>query len=358
MRKAAHWRARWRRSILTSRAFAAHKGKQMREPSFWWRRRGVEAALLSPAAAAYGALAAQRLRQPGRKIGIPVICVGNLTVGGTGKTPAALAVARLLVAAGQRPFFLSRGYGGRLAGPLRIDPLSHRATDVGDEPLLLARLAPTIVSRDRVAGAEMARTMGASIIVMDDGFQNPSLVKDLAILVLDGRGIGNGQVIPAGPLRAPLKAQLARAQAVLMVGPPSPASAAVVIAAGAQGLPVFHGRLQPDAKAVAALSGRRVLAFAGIGDPGKFFATLTEAGVHVAARHGFPDHHRFSRAEAEALLARAASEALLPVTTEKDMARMAGDADVAALARAAQVLPVTLAIDEEDAVGRLLTMVT
>ena len=330
----------------------------MREPSFWWRPPGVEAALLAPIAAAYGEIAAQRLRQPGRKIEVAVVCVGNLTVGGVGKTPAALAVARLLIAAGQRPFFLSRGYGGRLAGPLRIDPVLHRAIDVGDEPLLLARVAPTIVARDRVAGAEMARTMGAGIIVMDDGFQNPSLVKDLAILVLDGRGIGNGRVIPAGPLRAPLQAQLDRAHAVLMVGASSAASAPALAAAGARGLPIFHGRLEPNANAIAALAGRRVLAFAGIGDPGKFFATLAEAGIEAVIRQGFPDHHRYSRAEAEALLARAASEGLLPVTTEKDMARMIGDADVAALAKAAQALAVTLAIDEEDALRKLLATVT
>jgi tetraacyldisaccharide 4'-kinase len=329
----------------------------MREPAFWWRPPGVEAALLSPFAAAYGAVSAQRLRQPGRKIGVPVVCIGNLTMGGAGKTPTALAVARLLVAAGQRPFFLSRGYGGRLAGPLRVDPLSHRAADVGDEPLLLARLAPTIVARDRVAGAEMARTMGATTIVMDDGFQNPSLVKDVAILVLDGRGIGNGRVIPAGPLRAPLQVQLDRAHAVLMIGEASAASSPVVAAASARSLPVFHGRLQPDTATVAALAGQRVLAFAGIGNPGKFFATLSAAGISVAVRQEFPDHHRYTRAEADALLARAASEGLLPVTTEKDLARMAGDTNATALAETARALPVTLVIEEEEAVRRLLATV-
>ncbi len=137
---------------------------------------------------------------------MPVICLGNLTIGGAGKTPAALAVAHLLLAAHERPFFLSRGYGGRLAGPVRVDPSFHHAADVGDEPLMLARLAPTIVARDRVAGAHVARSAGASVIVMDDGFQNPSLIKDLAILLVDGRrGIGNGRIIPAGPLRAPLR---------------------------------------------------------------------------------------------------------------------------------------------------------
>jgi tetraacyldisaccharide 4'-kinase len=327
----------------------------MREPSFWWRPPGIEAALLAPVAAAYGALAAWRLRQSGRAVGIPVVCVGNLTVGGAGKTPTALAVARILLAAGQQPFFLSRGYGGHNPGPLRVDPLRHVAAEVGDEPLLLARVAPTVVARDRVAGAEMARAGGASVVVMDDGLQNPSLVKDLAVLVLDGRrGIGNGYVTPAGPLRAPLAAQFARAHALLVVGATSAASAPVVAAAGTHGLALFHGRLEPDAATVAALRGKRVFAFAGIGDPEKFFGTLGEAGIETVVRQGFPDHHRYSRAEAEALLARAARDDLTLVTTEKDLARMAGDADVAKLVKAARSLPVTLRIEDADAFRKLL----
>jgi tetraacyldisaccharide 4'-kinase len=330
----------------------------MREPSFWWRAPGIEAALLAPFAATYGAVAAQRLRRSGRKIGIPVICIGNLTVGGAGKTPTALAFAQILIAAGQHPFFLSRGYGGRLSGPLRVEPLRHCADDVGDEPLLLARTAPTIIARDRAAGAEAAQAAGSSVIIMDDGFQNPSLAKDFSVLVVDGRrGIGNGRVIPAGPLRAPLQAQLGRAHAVLVIGVASPLSSSVIAAATARGIPIFHGWLEPDRNAIAALGGKRVLAFAGIGDPDKFFTTLTEAGIDVAARSGFPDHHRYSRAEAEALLAQAASEDLLPVTTEKDLARMVGVDDLAALAKATRPLPVTLRIDEEDALQKLLLAV-
>jgi tetraacyldisaccharide 4'-kinase len=330
----------------------------MREPSFWWRAAGIEAALLAPFAAAYGAVAAQRLRRSGHQIGIPVICVGNLTVGGAGKTPTALAFAQYLLAAGQRPFFLSRGYGGRLSGPLRVEPLRHCADDVGDEPLLLARTAPTIIARDRVAGAEAAQAAGASVIVMDDGFQNPSLAKDFSVLVLDGRrGIGNGRVIPAGPLRAPLRAQLDRTHAMLVIGAASNLSSPVIAAATARGIPIFHGSLEPDRNAVAALGGQRVLAFAGIGDPDKFFTTLIEAGIEVAARRSFPDHHRYSRAEAETLLAQAAGEDLLPVTTEKDLARMAGVDDLAALAKAARPLPVTLRIDEEHALRKLLLAV-
>src|SRR5262245_12302991 len=200
----------------------------MRAPSFWWRDAGPAAALLTPLAAAYGAVAAWRMRQPGRDPGIPVVCVGNLTVGGAGKTPTALALGRLLQDAGERPVFLTRGYGGRLAGPVRVDPARHAARDVGDEPLLLARLADTIVARDRIAGAERARQDGATVVVMDDGFQNPSLAKHLALVVVDGaRAIGNAGVFPAGPLRAPLAAQFARAHALIVVGEPGGAAAVV-----------------------------------------------------------------------------------------------------------------------------------
>ena len=189
----------------------------MREPSFWWGEASLASALLAPLAAIYGAVAQARLGARGRRAGAPVVCIGNLTVGGAGKTPTALAVAAILAAASERPVFLSRGYGGTLAGPVRVDPARHGGHDVGDEPLLLARAAPTIVARDRVKGAAIAA--GASVIVMDDGFHNPSLVKDFSLLVVDARrGIGNGRVIPAGPLRAPLDAQLARAHALVVVG--------------------------------------------------------------------------------------------------------------------------------------------
>jgi tetraacyldisaccharide 4'-kinase len=320
----------------------------MREPAFWWRSPGLAAALLTPLSAGYGAIAAARsFRRTGRKAEMPVLCIGNLTLGGTGKTPCALAVARLLIGAGARPFFLTRGYGGAHPGPVRVDAARHRAVDVGDEALLLARLAPTIVARDRVAGASLA--VGANVIVMDDGFQNPSLVKDRSIVVVDGRrGIGNGRVFPAGPLRAPLAVQLEHAHALLVVGAPSAACGAIA-AARVSGIPLFQGRLVPGQAAVAALAGRRVLAFAGIGDPEKFFATLAAAGIDAPVRESFPDHHRYARAEAAALLARADREGLDLVTTEKDLVRLSGDSDMAELAARAQALPVTLVLDEETA---------
>jgi tetraacyldisaccharide 4'-kinase len=240
----------------------------MREPPFWWRAAGIEASLLAPAAAIYSAVAARRLKRDGYRAGVPVLCIGNPTVGGAGKTPTALLVASMLAAAGERPVFLSRGYGGCQHGPQLVDPERDRAADVGDEPLLLAREAPTVVARDRVAGAKTAVAAGASVIVMDDGFQNPSLAKDFSVLVVDGRrGIGNGKVFPAGPLRARLDDQLARADALILVGTVGEAAAPVVAAAAARKHPVFRARLAPDRDAIAALAGKRVLAFAGIGDP-------------------------------------------------------------------------------------------
>src|SRR4051812_34113530 len=321
----------------------------MREPSFWWRPPGLATALLSPLGFAYGAIAARRMAQPGQTRGIAVLCIGNLTVGGAGKTPTAIAAARILTAAGRRPFILSRGYGGALPGPVQVDPARHRAADVGDEPLLLARAAPTVVARDRIAGADAARLAGAECIVMDDGLQNPALHKDRTILVIDGkRGIGNGAVLPAGPLRAPVEVQLDRVHAVMVIGEAVEAWP-VLAHAAARKLSVFHGRLEPDAAVLAALKGRPVLAFAGIGDPDKFFATLRDAGVEVRAALAFADHHPYRRAEALDLIGRAERDGLVAVTTEKDMARLAGEPDLAALAGAARALPVTFKVAEQDA---------
>jgi tetraacyldisaccharide 4'-kinase len=324
----------------------------LREPAFWWR--SGTGGLLAPLAAIYGAVATVRMQSHGERAGVPVICLGNLTVGGAGKTPAALAVAHLLLAARERPFFLSRGYGGRLAGPLRVNPAIHHAAEVGDEPLLLTRLAPTIVARDRVAGAKFAQFAGASVVVMDDGLQNATLEKDLAVVLLDGRrGIGNGHIVPAGPLRAPLGIQLDHAQALLVVGPPDGA-AKVLDRAERRGLAIFHARLEPDRSVIAAIGQRKVLAFAGIGDPEKFFATLSAAGIEVAARASFPDHHRYAAGEAQDLIARAQAQSLMLVTTEKDLMRLGGDPQLAALAGRASALPVRLVIEEQEQFRQLV----
>jgi tetraacyldisaccharide 4'-kinase len=290
------------------------------------------------------------MARPGARAALPVICVGNFTLGGAGKTPTALWLAKVLQAAGEKPCFLSRGYGGDNAGPKLVDPQTDSATHVGDEALLLARVAPTIVSRDRVAGAQA--TTNASVIVMDDGLQNASLMKDFTLAVVDGRrGVGNGRVFPAGPLRAPLDAQIARSDALLIVGDAKNA-AGVIAVAGKR--PVFHGRLVPHEAALAALKGRNVFAFAGIGDPEKFFATLTQSGIPLTERRAFADHHRFTGEEAAKLVMRAEHAGLTLLTTEKDHARMAGDPALAALAERAQVLPVTLVVDEADALRALV----
>jgi tetraacyldisaccharide 4'-kinase len=320
--------------------------KVMRAPAFWWRP--ASGAALAPLGALYGAFAALRMQARGFKAGLPVICLGNLTVGGAGKTPAALAVAQILHGAHERPFFLTRGYGGSFAGPVRVNPALHRARDVGDEALLLARLAPTIVARDRVAGAKLAAFAGASVIVMDDGFQNPSLVKDLPLLLVDGRrGIGNGWIVPAGPLRAPLGTQLERARALIVVGSLDGA-AFVLDRAKLRGMTVLHARLEPDRAVIAAIGRRKVLAFAGIADPEKFFATLTSAGIDVAQRAAFADHHRYSGAEAADLVARAKADNLMLLTTEKDLARLNGEAALEELAAHVSALPVRLVVDEAD----------
>lgn len=320
----------------------------MRAPGFWWHAAPTPAArLLAPVAAVYGTLAARRMARAGAAAPCPVVCIGNFTLGGAGKTPTALAVAALLRDLGRRPAFLSRGYGGRLPGPLRVDPARHGAGDVGDEPLLLARAAPAIVARDRVAGALACRAAGADVVVMDDGLQNPSLAKDLALAVVDGPvGLGNGRVFPVGPLRAPAEAQWRRIHAVLAIGDGAPGDR-VLAEATRRGLPALRGRLVPDPEAAAPLRGRPVLAFAGIGRPQKFFATLRDLGADLRETRAFPDHHAFTAAEVEALTAEAARRDLLLVTTEKDRVRLPASMPVA-------TLPVVLALDAPESLADLL----
>jgi len=334
----------------------------MRDPAFWWAERGTAAIMLSPLGACYGAIAARRMARRGRKAPVPVICVGNFTLGGAGKTPTAIALARLLLDSGHRPFFLSRGYGGRVAGPVRVhhpSPPQGRGraeqADVGDEPLLLARVAPTVVARNRPAGVKVAAEGGADAIIMDDGLQNPSVDKDLAIAVVDGRrGTGNGRIFPAGPLRAPLEAQLDHVDAVLLVGTPGRAAEGAIAAAERRGVPVLRGDLHPVADAAAALVGRPVLAFAGIADPDKFFATLDAHGIPAAIRKPFPDHHRYAADEISALMACAQRNGLTLVTTEKDLARLSGEPAAAELIERSAILPVTLRFKEVPAVEAML----
>ncbi len=323
----------------------------LRAPAFWWRDRpGLAAALLSPVAAVIGGVALRRLGQAGGTVDVPVICIGNPTVGGAGKTPTAIALIERLKARGARPFALLRGHGGKAKAPLRVDPVAHGAADVGDEALLLARHAPTIVAGgDRLGGARLAVAEGASHVVMDDGFQNPSLNKDSALLVIDaGVGVGNGQVTPSGPLRAPLAPQLAKADAVLVIGNGAPGER-VAVAAGAAGLPVLRGHLAPEPAAIAALEGMPLIAFAGIGRPEKFFATLEACGLTVVARHAFADHHPYRPEEIARLAADAVRLGARLVTTQKDHVRLAPE-----VGDGIATLPVRLVLDGTDALDVLI----
>lgn len=326
----------------------------MKAPAFWWRPAGATALLLTPAATIYGSVAALRLGRGRHRASVPVICVGNVTVGGSGKTPTAIALAALLRSAGRRPVFLTRGYGGRLAGPVAVDPGRHGSDEVGDEALMLVRHAPTIVSRDRVAGAALALEHEAELIVMDDGLQNPSLRKDLAIAVFDGAvGTGNGLPLPAGPLRAPLAAQWRLIDAALVVGPGEPGER-IAAMASARGLAVLRATLVPDEAAIDRLAGRQLFAFAGIGRPEKFFDTCRDAGLSVAGTRAFPDHHSYGASELSGLLDEAERDALVPVTTEKDMVRLAAHAATEPRLALVQALPATLAFADPGAVLALL----
>jgi tetraacyldisaccharide 4'-kinase len=295
----------------------------MRQPDFWHRPGGAIPALLWPFSLAYEAASAlnEWIAAPWRAP-VPVICVGNLTVGGAGKTPTALALAKALQAAGLRVAFLTRGYGGALRGPVAVDPAWHDARQVGDEPLLLAAQAPTWVARDRRDGAQLAIAEGADVIVMDDGLQNPAVMKDLRIVVVDGPyGFGNGRVLPAGPLRETLGRGLARADAFVLIGPDDHGLTAML----APHAPVLRARLVPDA-AARALAGRKVHAFAGIGRPEKFFATLRELGATCVGTQAFPDHHPYSGDDAKRQIDRARQDGAIAVTTAKDLVRLPAEA--------------------------------
>jgi tetraacyldisaccharide 4'-kinase len=289
----------------------------MRAPGFWTRPPGLMARLLWPLGLVYAAATRRRLRRPGLRLPVPVICVGNLTAGGTGKTPTVIALAERLAARGVAVHVVTRGHGGRLAGPVRVDPRRHRAEEVGDEPLLIAAFAPVWVARDRAAGGRAAVEAGARAVLLDDGFQNPALVKDLSILVVDGEtGFGNGFCIPAGPLREPVAEGLARADLVLAVGgDPAPVRTAC------PGVPVVPARIVPRPTGMP-WTGQRVVAFAGIGRPEKFFATLRGLGAELVAAHPLPDHAPLSPRLLARLVREAKAADAMLVTTDKDAVRL------------------------------------
>lgn len=319
----------------------------MRAPEFWAghdHMARLAIAALTPIGWAYGATVAYKAAHAkSYRSKAKVVCVGNLTAGGTGKTPVTIAIAQAPIARGQRTFLLTRGYGGRLCGPTIVHPQTHLASDAGDEALLLAAAAPTVVSRDRAAGARLAEQHGADLIVMDDGHQNFSLEKDLSLVVIDAEhGFGNGRMIPAGPLREDVSQGLQRADAIILVGdgefrPPSRK-------------PVFRARLVPGE--IERFAGKRVVAFAGIGRPEKFYRTLAGVSTLLVGRHSFPDHHAYSAAEIAQLRKEArASDAML-VTTEKDFVRL-----LPAERRDIQFLPIRAEFDDPGALDALLSRI-
>jgi tetraacyldisaccharide 4'-kinase len=327
----------------------------LKAPSFWWRKRpDVAAFALWPAGRLWGAVAGWRMsRTPRFRSPVPVICVGNFVVGGAGKTPTALALARIAKGRGLRPGFVTRGYGGTESGPALVELAPGVAGRFGDEAPLLAAVAPTVVAADRIAGARRLIDERVDLIVMDDGFQNPGLAKDFVFAAVDaGAGIGNGQVMPAGPLRAPLGLQLRSAGALVVIGE-GDAADPVIRAAARAGRQTLRAALKP--LRVREWRKDPILAFAGIGRPEKFFATLAEIKAPVARAIAFPDHHRYADADIEKLLDLAASEKLRLVTTEKDLLRLRGLPGAAArLVEKAEAFPIVLEFENPTMVSELI----
>jgi tetraacyldisaccharide 4'-kinase len=294
----------------------------MRPPGFWQRPGdGIAAMLLAPFGKLVAAATARRVARTGWQAPVPVICVGNVTLGGTGKTTVALDLGLRLHRQGARVHFLTRGYGGSVRGVHRVRP-SDDARAVGDEALLLAEVAPTWVGADRAASARAAIAEGAEVLVMDDGLQNPTLMKEISLLVVDGAvGFGNGRVFPAGPLREPVAAGAARCQAAVLIGPDTGGARSAL----PSHLPILQARLVPSGS-MASLAGRPVLAVAAIARPGKFFTMLEEAGIELAERAEFPDHHPFTASELRRLSEKAKRSGFALVTTPKDAVRLPSDA--------------------------------
>lgn len=328
----------------------------MKAPRFWYPETpGTpwQARVFAPLAALYAAATRHRVAQsPDHRAGVPVICIGNLTAGGAGKTPTAIALAEWLSDRGRSPGIVSRGYGGTEQGPIRVDPTGHTAEQVGDEPLLLAAFAPVWVSKDRAAGVRAAESGGADIILLDDGFQNPSVAKDLSLVVVDAAvGFGNGRVIPAGPLREPVETGLERAQAVLSVGAPSAQSTFATDWGDRIRVPMLTATLEPLPTGLP-LKGRPVLAFAGIARPERFFDTLRALGADIQRAEALGDHQTLTPALMSRLEAEAQKAGAQMVTTEKDAVRLP-----ASFRQKVMTVPVRLRFDDPNVVETLFSSI-
>lgn len=325
----------------------------MPEPVFWSRppdRPGFRARALAPLSALWAKATARRLaRGEGYRASVPVICVGNVNAGGTGKTPSVIAIVQHLQAAGWTPHVLSRGFGGRVRGPLRVQEGTHAASDVGDEPLLHAAFAPTWIGADRAATARLAQADGADILVMDDGLQNPGLHKDVSVIVVNaGRGFGNGRVIPAGPLREPVTAAAARSDLVLAIGSDRDRRRFADNWGSTLGLPVVPAQLEVLQTGIN-WTGMKVVAFAGIAHPDQFFATLRSLGAEVLEQHALADHATLPPQLLTRLLATARRNEAQLVTTEKDAVRLPSEARAEVM-----TLPVRLTVADWDALDQAM----
>ncbi|PLS22892.1 tetraacyldisaccharide 4'-kinase [Neptunicoccus cionae] len=325
----------------------------MKPPAFWYAPQsapGFWPYVLSPLSALWRFGAARR-HAKGRhlRVPVPVICVGNINIGGTGKTPTVIALLGLLAEMGMRPHVVSKGYGGQAIGPLRVDEVTHTASDVGDEPLLLAAFGPCWVAKDRAAGAEAAVAAGADVIILDDGMQNPDLVKDFTITVVDAAvGFGNGRVLPAGPLRQTLESGLAQADMVLSIGPPEAQKAFATAWPDLGGVPLLRAELKPLETGML-WQDLRAFAFAGIGRPEKFFETLRASGATVVATRSFGDHETLSDTLLKRMESEAESLSAQMVTTEKDAVRLPRS-----FRHKVVTLPVRLSVEEPERLAELL----